>query len=105
LSSWSIKPYGAWSARLDVNANLSGTPFTLLYKFADTSEITCTATMTGSEASGTLSTSACAVGGAVGSMADQTGTSFAETGGTGSYSNDGSTLLLCRASTTCNDYE
>ena len=104
LSSWSIKPSAAWVARLDQNANFSGTLFTLVYKFSDTSEITCTATMSGTSASGTLTTTGCVANPAGSGMAASTGTGFASTGGTGSYSNDGATLSLCRADTSCNDY-
>ncbi len=107
LSAWLVLPSNAWGPRLDAgSANLSGTPFVLAHKMSDTSEVQCLTILAGSEANGTWDSSACTVPG-VGSMADTVGiVPFTTTGGGGTYTNDGTTLTLCRTgSNGCNEHE
>lgn len=102
LTAWYVANQ-AWGVRLDVGgANRSGTPFTLVFKFSDTTETQCTGTMTGSEASGTYDAASCVDAGT--GMSDSVGGAVFETGGVGSYTNDGSTLSLCKANTSCLEY-
>jgi hypothetical protein len=106
LTSWNIGN-GAWYARLDLNgANLSGTPFTLVFKYADNSETHCSGTeLTGTESSGTFEVTGSCTGPGTGSMSDLGDPNIFETTGVGSYSNDGSELKLCAtASSNCIDY-
>ena len=104
LSKWKIIN-SAWFVRLDVAGNLNGTPFTMVYKYSDNSEVHCTNTeMTGTESSGTLDVNGSCTGPGTGSMADSGPTDFETTGG-GSYSNNGSLLRLCATgSTNCISY-
>lgn len=105
LSSWNIGN-SAWFARLDLNgANLSGTPFTLVFKYSDNSEVHCTNTeLTGTESSGTFDIAGSCTGPGTASMADSSPTIF-ETTGIGSYSNNGAVLKLCRTgAASCNSY-
>jgi hypothetical protein len=99
LSSWKVEGGGAWNVRLDINANLSGTPFMMVVKFSDSSEVHCTtATLAGSEANGSWTASGCASTG--GTMADSVGgVPFTTTGGGGTYENLGNVLKLCRNGT------
>ena len=105
LSAWSVSPSKAWAVRLDLNgANLSGTPFTMIAKFADSSETHCANTvLAGSEANGTWSSTSCVVQG-TGHMAASTGTSTFTTTGSGTYENTGSSLKLCRTTNGCTTY-
>lgn len=104
LTAWRISN-SAWSVRLDVNANLSGTPFMFVIKYADNSEVHCSATeMTGTESSGTFDITGNCTGPGTGSMADSAPTIF-ETTGVGSYTNNGSVLTICRVGTnSCLNY-
>lgn len=107
LSAWNIGN-GAWFARLDLNgANLSGTPFTLVFKFSDNSEAHCSGTeLTGTQSSGTFEVTGSCTGPGTSSMADSFGPTDFETTGIGSYSNNGSILKLCATGTTnCMSYK
>jgi hypothetical protein len=106
LTSWNIGN-SAWFARLDLNgANLSGTPFTLVFKYADNSETHCSGTeLTGTESSGTFEVTGSCTGPGTGTMSDLGDPNIFETTGVGSYSNNGSVLKLCAtASTNCINY-
>ncbi len=103
LSSWATSN-AAWAIRLDLSgANITGTPFTLTIKFSDTSEIHCTATLNGDESTGTYTVASCTAPG-TSSMADSVGGSTFQTGGTGSYVNNGSSFYWCRANNACFTY-
>jgi hypothetical protein len=108
LSSWNIGN-GSFYARLDLNgANLSGTPFTMVFKYADNSEVQCTNTiMAGSEANGSYQNSGCSSTGGMATSAGGAvnGSGWFPTGGVGTYENNGTTLKLCRNSGGCNEYE
>lgn len=106
LSSWSIATNDAWQVRLDAGgANLSGTQFTFVAKFpGDNSEMHCDGVMNGTESSGTWTSVNCAGPGS-GSVADGVNPLIFTTTGTGSYTNDGIYLRLCRnGSGSCLDY-
>lgn len=108
LSSWHVSN-SAWAMRFDVAGNTSGANFTLTVKFSDNSEIHCTNTqMAGTSTSGTYNAGTCSDvgGGTYGTpyMSTSTGASTFDTGGAGTYSNTGSTLILCKNNSTCNTY-
>ena len=102
LTSWDV-PNGAWQMRLDLNgANLAGTAFVMVIKFADASEVHCAATvLAGSEGAGSYQTGACTVG-VAGPMANGTGgTSFQSFGVGGTYTNDGTNMITCKNGNGC----
>ncbi len=106
LSSWTLTGGGLWKLRLDLNgANLSGTPFSMLVKFADNGEVTCLNTiLAGSEGNGSYQTGACSVTFAS-SMATTTGgVAFEQQGAGGTYTNDGTTFEFCRNVANCFDH-
>lgn len=111
LSSWNIGN-SSFFARLDLpGANLNGNPFTMVFKYADNTEVQCNAVMAGSEANGSFTSSSCVATGTPGSsMAYDAGGADATTGwfptrGAGTYENNGTVLKLCRNSGGCNEYE
>jgi hypothetical protein len=105
LSAWAVAN-SSFSYRLDTasssGANLSGTPFTVVVKYSDNSEVHCaSSSFSGTETSGSYDIANCT---AIGSgMCTSSPTSF-ESGGAGTYSNNGTTLTLCKADTTCYTY-
>ena len=105
LSSWAVSNQ-AWAIRLDLSgANSTGSSFSMTIKFSDTSETHCTAVITGDDVSGVYNISACAsTTPGSGSMSDVVGGPAFETGGNGTYSNDGTDFTWCRANTACFTY-
>lgn len=105
LSSWDTGN-GAWQIRLDLNgANKDGTPFTLIVKFSDTSETSCAnSSLSGTEDFGTYTTGACTVNPAPASMSNIVGAAPFQTGGAGTYTNNGGSITLCKANTACSTY-
>ncbi|MDG0816781.1 hypothetical protein [Bdellovibrio svalbardensis] len=105
LSSWATAN-AAWAIRLDLaGANITGTPFTLTIKFSDNSETHCSATINGTEASGSYNVSGCAsTTPGSGSMSDSTGGAAFNTGGAGTYVNNGASFYWCRANSSCFTY-
>jgi uncharacterized protein YceK len=105
LSSWATAN-AAWAIRLDLTgANITGTAFTLVVKFSDSSETHCSATISGTEASGSYYVSGCAsTTPGSGSMSDTVGGSAFQTGGAGTYVNNGTTFYWCRANAACFTY-
>ncbi|MDO9181135.1 MAG: hypothetical protein Q7U04_01940, partial [Bacteriovorax sp.] len=99
LSSWAISN-SSFFVRLDLNsANLNGSTFVLIIKYSDTSEVWCSgAYLSGDEDAGTYNTTACVSHN--GGMSSSNPTTF-QTGGVGSYTNDGTTLKLCPNSGSC----
>jgi hypothetical protein len=103
LSSWATSN-AAWAIRLDLSgSNITGTPFSLTIKFSDTSEIHCTATLNGTESTGSYTVASCTAPG-TSSMADSVGGSTFQTGGAGTYVNNGSSFYWCRANNACFTY-
>lgn len=102
LSHWKIGNE-AWGYKLDVNANLDGTTFTLIIKYADNSELQCAnSKMFGGQSSGTYELPGPCV--ATGGMAVGQETVFTFVG-VGSYANSGSALEICRpGGGSCLDY-
>lgn len=105
LSSWATSN-AAWAFRLDLSgANIAGTPFTMVIKYSDSSETHCSATLSGTEASGSYTVSSCATTmPGSGNMSDSTTASSFHTGGAGTYVNNGSSFYWCRANSSCFTY-
>jgi hypothetical protein len=104
ISSWAVDPSSAYNIRLDLNgANLNGTPFTLVLKCSDNSEVHCANTvMSGSEGAGTFVSGACvdATGGPMSTAFTTTLANF----GSGTYTNSGTRLSICQSVGVCRDY-
>lgn len=101
LSSWDIST-GGWQMRLDLNgANLQGTPFTMVIKFADNGEVHCVNTiLAGSEGAGTYETGACTDAFPSTMATSVTGVPFESVGPThGTYTNDGTNMIVCKNGT------
>lgn len=105
LSSWATSN-AAWAIRLDLNgANIGGTDFTLVVKFSDTSETTCAnSSLSGSEDFGTYITGSCTVNPSGSSMSNVIGVAPFQTVGSGTYTNNGSSIVLCKANNSCSTY-
>lgn len=109
LSTWSVSN-GAWSFRLaDGGSNLQGTNFSMTIRFSDNSEVRCpNANLAGSEANGTYDSGTCSLFPGPtdpDNMAEVVGTAVFQTGGIGTYENNGSTLELCKFNGSCSTYQ
>lgn len=109
LSTWSVSN-GAWSFLLaDGGSNLQGTNFSMTIRFSDTSEVRCpNAVLAGSEANGTYDSGTCSLfpgPTTPDNMAEVVGTAVFQTGGVGTYENNGSSLELCKFNGSCSTYE
>jgi hypothetical protein len=105
LSSWAVAN-SAWAMRLDINgANIDGTPFTLIVKFADNSETQCTNTvLNGNEYSGSYYTGTCTVNPVNTTMSYGTTAAAFKTTSTGTYTNNGGSITLCGGGIGCSTY-
>ncbi len=103
LSSWALENGALWTLRLDMNgANLSGTPFSMLVKFADSGEVTCLNTiLAGSEGNGSYQTGVCSVTFASAMANGVGGVAFEQQGMGGTYTNTGTTFEYCRNVANC----
>lgn len=97
---------GLWTLRLDMNgANLSGTPFPMIVKFADNGEVTCANTiLAGSEGNGSYQTGACTVTFASAMATTTGGATFEQQGMGGTYTNSGIGFEFCRNVANCFDH-
>lgn len=109
LSTWSVSN-GAWSFLLaDGGSNLQGTNFSMTIRFSDNSEVRCpSAVLAGSEANGTYDSGTCTIfpgDTTPDNMAEVVTAAVFQTGGVGTYENNGSRLELCKFNGSCSTYE
>lgn len=95
---WSVSN-NAWELNWGAG-NLVGTPFTSQVTYAGGGTCTCTTTIAGTQSVGTYLTD-CSVNSQVGGTPDASTCNGLDYTPTGSYTNTGGILTLCRSSGTC----